>query len=84
MDQQPIEPKKRRRPLVVVGIAAGVLVGLCLCLAVLGALLPDSDTNTTEVPAAAEPSQRAEEVAVATGISRYLTMESTAKDMTCW
>lgn len=66
MEQQSTEPKKRRRPLVVVGIAAGVLVGLCLCLAVLGAFLPNSDTNTTEVPAAAEPAQRAEEVAVAT------------------
>lgn len=66
MEQQPTQPKNRRRPLVIVGIAVGALVGLCLCLAVFGALAPDRDKETAEAPAATQPAQRGQEVAVAT------------------
>lgn len=45
MEQQPTQSRSRRRPLVIVGIAAGVLVGACLCLIVFTALLPDTNTR---------------------------------------
>lgn len=52
MEQQPTEPKKRRRPLVIAGIAAGALVGMCLCLAVFSALVPNTDDNRSSTPIA--------------------------------
>ena len=50
MEQQPSQPKKRRRPLVIIGIVVGVLVVLCLCVSIFGALAPGTNNSTTVAP----------------------------------
>lgn len=75
MEQQSTESKKRRRPLVIIGVAAVVVVGLCLCLALFGALAPDENTETTEAPVVAEPTQEVVEATISLAPTDTATLQ---------